>query len=442
MPPASPTSPLTRRAPIAASLACLAALAGAGCQTTGMGPLAVWRMGKDSSLSDGPTDKELGPDNRNLMARWFTPKNPPSHTNNAGSTLVLGSNGWKAMKGEANPEADAEYKAALALYQQNKLDEAEAAFAALAKKRKGSPWGEKGQYFLAETRYQRGKLVAAHDGYELLMKDYPGTEYVDKVAKREFAIAQTWLSQYDPKAPPETKLPWTAHFDGREPLVDAHGHALRALEHVRHHNPQGDLADDAVMRIADEHLTQGDYEMAALYYDQLISDHPKSPFLQRAQLASIDARMKGYIGPEYDGSGLDRAKDLVKQTMTTFADRPAGNEKLYHTLDVINDSEAERDYVRAAYYKRAGYPASAEFYFAKVTQRYPKSPWAVKAKTELASIAKVPRVRHDPSKIMTVPGSSDPMLGGSGASGAGGVGGMGGMGMGGLGGMGMPGGMN
>lgn len=444
MPPAYPTphpnrpADAPRRAPLGAVLACLAALAGSGCQTTGMNPFSVWRMGKDASLSKGPTEKELGPDNRNLMARLFTPVKPPTQSNNNDtSTLVLGSNGWKPMKSETNPEADAEYKAALALFQQKKLDEAETAFAALAKKRKGTPWGEKGQFYLAESSFQRGKLVAAHDSYEVLMKDYPGTENVEKVAKREYAIAQTWLSQYDPKAPAGSKLPWTAHFDGREPLIDAHGHALRALEHVRHHNPQGELADDAVMRIADEHLAGGDYEMAALYYDQLITDHPKSPFLQRAQNASIDARMKGYVGPAYDGSGLDKARELVKQTMAAFPDRPAGNEKLYHTLDLINDSEAERDYFRAAYYKRAGYPASAEFYFAKVTQRFPKSSWAAKAKTELASLAKVPRVRHDPSKIMTLPGSNDPVLGGSGASGAGGVGGMGGMG-----GMGMPGGMN
>ncbi len=89
-------------------------------------------------------------------------------------------------------------------------------------------------------------------------------------------------------------------------------------------------------------MKHGDYESAALYYDQLITDHPKSPYLQQAQLAAIDARMKGYLGPEYDGSGLEKARELVKQTMATFPDRPAGNEKLYHTLDLINDQEAER----------------------------------------------------------------------------------------------------
>jgi outer membrane protein assembly factor BamD (BamD/ComL family) len=429
------------RAPLGVALAGLAVLSGAGCQATLSGPLARWRMGTDSSLSPGPTDKELGPENRSFIARWIKPKAPVSSHDDLGPTLVLGSNGWSPMKTEANPEADAEFKAAETLFQQGKLEDAETAFATLAKKRKGTPWGERGQYYLAETQFQRGKLVTAHDSYELLMKDYPGTDRVDKVVKREFAIAQTWLAQYDPKSPPESRLPWSAHFDGREPWIDVRGHALRALEHVRHHNPQGELADDAVLRIADEHFAQGDYDTAALYYDQLITDHPKSPFLQRAQLATIDSRMKGYIGPEYDGSGLEKAREMVKQTMATFPDRLAGGEKLYHTLDLINDQEAERTYVVGAYYKRAGYPTSAEYYFAKVVQRHPKSPWAAKAKTELASLAKTPRTRHDPSKIMTAPGSTDSFFNGPNSM-MGGMGGMGGMGMGGMGGMGMPGGMN
>jgi outer membrane protein assembly factor BamD (BamD/ComL family) len=435
--PARP-APRPRRRWLGLALTGLAAIGvGAGCQTTGNSPLALWRFGHDDSLSKPPTEAELGKDDRNFMLRWLRPKTPPpANVDTPG--LVLGSDGWRPMANKPNPEAEAEFHAAEALFQQGKFAEAEPLFKQLAKKRKGSVWGEKGQFYLAETQYQSGKLVAAHDSFDLLEKDYQGTEFNEKVIAREFAIAQAWLAQSDPKAPAEAKLPWYAHFNGQMPLIDTQGHAIRALEHVRHYNPKGPLADDAVLRIADEYMGNKDYETAAMYYDQLITDHPKSPFLQRAQLAAIDARMKGYVGPEYDGAGLEKARELVKQTMATFPDRAVNNEKLYHTLDLINDQDAERTYVVGNYYRRAGYPESAEYYFAKIPQRWPKSPWASKAKTQLASLAKVPRKRHDPSKIMTQPGSTDSM-GGS----QGGMGGMGGMGMGGMGmgGMGGPGGM-
>jgi outer membrane protein assembly factor BamD (BamD/ComL family) len=419
-------------------LAGLAALTGAGCQSTGtFNPMNLWRISQDDTLSKPPTLAETG-DDRSIMARWISPKKPPAGNVNS-SSVVLGSDGWRPMKAEPNPEADKEFKAVETLYQQGKLEEAETGFQELAKKRKGTPWGEKSQYYLAETQYQRNRLVAAHDSYDLLIKDYPGTEYVAKVAKREYEIAQFWLAQCDPKLPDDKKLPWESRFNGRLPLLDLRGHALRALEHVRHNNPNGELADDAVLRIADEHFALRDYDSAALYYDQLITDHPKSPFLQRAQLAVIDTRMRAYLGPEYDGSGLEKARDMVHQTMHNFPDRPAGTEKLYHTLDLINDAEAERTYVIAEYYRRTGKVASAEFYYGKIPRVWPKSPWATKAKTQLASLAKMPRTQSLPSKIMSLPGSNDSFFSGQGGMGMGMGGmGMGGMGMGGMG----PGGMN
>jgi outer membrane protein assembly factor BamD (BamD/ComL family) len=419
----------------------LAALvATSGCQSTG-GFLTLWRQGADDSLSKGPTKEEIN-DNRNLMARWLTPKrNPHSDPDaiNPPSTLMLGSNGYKPMQAPKNPEAEAEFQRAETLFQQGKLEEAESLFAKLAKNRKGTPWGEKGQYYLAECQYQRGKLVPAHDSYEKLVADYPGTEFLDKLVSREYAIAQAWLALGDPKAKPEQKMPWNARFNGERPLLDTKGTALQALEHVRHHDPTGPLADDAVLRIADEHMNLGDYESAALYYDQLVTDHPKSPFLQRAQLAAIDARIKGYLGPEYDGSGLEQARELIKQTMATFPDRPAGNEKLYHTLDLINDQEAERTFVIGDYYQRTGKVVSAEYYFGKIRQRWPKSPWATKAKTRLAQLAKMPRKSSAPSKINLTPTAGDPFASSGGINGPNGPYGMGGMGN--VGAMGMPGGM-
>jgi hypothetical protein len=162
--------------------------------------------------------------------------------------------------------------------------------------------------------------------------------------------------------------------------------------------------------------------------------------LQHAQLEAIDARMKGYLGPEYDGSGLEKVRLLVRQTMQTFPERQASYEKLYHTLDLVNDAQSEKTFEDGMYYKRIGKVASAEFYLGKIPQRWPNSPWAVKAKTELAQLAKLPRKPSKPSKIIIPPGSTDPFFS-AGPMGGMGMGGMGMGGMGGMGMMGMPGGM-
>ncbi|MGZ3379948.1 MAG: tetratricopeptide repeat protein [Isosphaeraceae bacterium] len=421
-----------------------------GCQSFSV-PFAQWTAGYDPSLTkkiskaekDGTTSETVE-EPRTLLQRWLNPKKDKEAkdddssklpSSKSPSTLVLGSDGWRPMlKPQKNPEAEKEFDEAHKLFQQGKLAEAETAFAKIAKNRKGSHWGERAQYYVAEIQYQQKRYVKANDSYERLFADYPGTEFLDKLVSREYALAQMWLSQSDPKAKPEQKLPWYTHFTGEQPIIDTQGMALKALEHVRHHWSDGPLADDAVLQIAEFHMRTADYESAATYYDQLIADHQKSPFFQKAQLAAIDARMKAYLGPEYDGSGLEKARELVKQTMTSFPDRQASYENLYHTLDLINDQEAERTYKVGEYYKRVGKVASAEYYFGKIPQRWPSSPWALKSKTELAQLAKMPRKPSVPSKIMTRPGSNDPFYSGMGGMGMGGMGGMGGIG-------GMPGGM-
>ena len=55
------------------------------------------------------------------------------------------------------------------------------------------------------------------------------------------------------------------------------------------------------MQIADYHYKAGDFEAASYYYDQLIDDAPQERSAPRqAHMASIDAKLKAYIGPEYD----------------------------------------------------------------------------------------------------------------------------------------------
>ncbi len=419
-----------------------------GCQGFS-GPITQWRQAYDGGLFRGVSKDEMadasGPaDSQNLFDRWVTPRHAAKGTADgaAPSTLVLGSDGWRPIaKPPKDPRADAELEAAKKLFEQGQFPEAEKAFIKIAKDRKGTHWGETAQYYVAETQYQRGKYVDAHDSFEKLHAVYPATDYLEKLVAREYAIAEIWTRQDDPNAPKDKLLPWYSRFDGRLPLIDSQGYALKALEHVRHNDPTGPLADDAALQIAEYYMKHHDYESAGMYYDQFIAEYAKSPYLQQVQHAAIDARLKGYLGPEYDASGLTKARELVQKTLKTFPEQQASYEGLYHTLDVINNAEAEKTYLTGEYYKRVGKIPAAEFYLGKIPQRWPGSPWAAKAKVELAQLAKMPRTPSKPSKIMIPPGSTDPFGNGGGMGGMGGGmggmgGGMGGMGMGGMGGMG------
>jgi outer membrane protein assembly factor BamD (BamD/ComL family) len=447
------TSATARRDPmrVGLMLAVIAFVASAGCQNGGV--LRRWNAQRDPTLAKPITEDELG-DNRNMVAKWFNPK---------ATTNTRAFNAMTALAPKkADPETLKEIAAAEDLFQQGRLDEAEKALVKLekkknqaaipidsdgneskeaknlwskvkentfSKKKKIEPsWGEKILFYLAEVQYQQGKFVAANETYERLLNEYPGSPHKEKAVEREFAIATAWFAAGDEaekaekakggeaqqaNAPPKDdgvrKAAWTDHFNGRMPLVDVEGYALRAMEHVRQHDATGPLADIATITLADHYMKRDDYENASAYYDQLITEYPKSKLLQRAMLGSIDAKLKAYLGPEYDGDGLDKAKVLIKQTMTTFPQRDqATNDLLYKDLDLIADQQAAISYNRGEFFRRTGYPGGAEFYFGEVRARWPNSPWAEKAKVQMASLAKAPRKTIAPSKILSLPGAPDP----------------------------------
>lgn len=448
--------------------AAAAALAAAGCQS-GVGPLARWQMARDGVLAPAPSTAEVG-DARGPVARLFTPERASRTVDpEVARAGTAADPATRSDPARPDPETKAELDAAMRLYNEGQLAEAEKIFARLDRKKvrahipmlaggqsikeqsngtfwtrdsglgnlagpfkkSQAPWGEGVLFYLAESQYRQGKLTAANDTYAKLASTYSGSQYLEKVAEREYAIATEWLEAVDPDSPPERREKLGDRVNGRLPFVDVKGHALQVLEHVRHHDPLGPLADDAVMRIADFHFDSGHFEEASTYYDQLITDHPKSPLALRAHVRSIDAKIKAYIGPDYDSDGLEEARKLIGRAMTAFPERdPETSEFLSHSLDLINDQQAEIAFRRGEFYRKTGYAGAAELSYAEVRARWPRSEWAAKAKDQLDHIARAPRKEVLPSKIMTAPGAPDPFTSGASmgsmVSSPGGLGGLGG----------------
>ena len=229
-------------------------------------------------------------------------------------------------------------------FEQGKFAEAEKAFAKIAKDRKGTPWGETAQYYLAETQYQRGKYVDAHDSFEKLHADYPATDYLESWSAASMPSPSSGTFKTTPTHP-RTNASLVRSIRRRFADHRHSGYALKAPRARPAQRPDGRAGrrrrtpDRGILHEAPR------LESAAIYYDQFIAEYPKSPFLQKVQHAAIDARLKGYLGPEYDASGLEKARDLVRKTMETFPEQQASYEGLYHTLDVINNAEAEKTFL-------------------------------------------------------------------------------------------------
>ena len=122
---------------------------------------------------------------------------------------------------------DGGFKRAVTQFRLGRFTEAERQFAWIVQVRKGTTWEERARYYLAECQYLQAKYVVALDNFERLYRDYPATEYLDKLVSREYEIARFWLAQSDARIPAGRKQSWMGRLDGRLPRLDIRGSALR-----------------------------------------------------------------------------------------------------------------------------------------------------------------------------------------------------------------------
>jgi TolA-binding protein len=231
----------------------------------------------------------------------------------------------QAPIGEANltapkPAADGEFQSAPKLFSNGKFAEAERQFAWIAQVRKGTTWGERSQYYLAECQYQQKKYVEALESFRRLYVDYPATNFREQLVGREYEIAQFWLAEARREDRAGRKVPVAVQVNGRPAPLDAEQKALRAFEAVRHHDPTGPLADDAAVQIAEYYMRSRDFDSAAIYFAQFVANYPKHPLWPRARLRGIQAKTCSFLATQRDTASLNVARELAKPFLRSYFD--------------------------------------------------------------------------------------------------------------------------
>jgi len=229
---------------------------------------------------------------------------------------------WKKMVGRGPNEVVG--RAALAegdaLFREGKFKEAIAKYKVAIDRWPDSGVEEDALWQLAECLFFTDQYPKAEDCYDQLVKKYANTRYLDRIAQRQFVIAQYWIA-LDRKRPLPVIVPNLA--DRSRPLFDTRGRALKAYEHVRLNDPRGPLADDSIMAQANAHFLDRQWMDADYFYGLLRSEYPDSDFLLQAHMLGLQAKLRAYQGPGYEGSMLDDASILADQILVQFPDQLA-----------------------------------------------------------------------------------------------------------------------
>jgi outer membrane protein assembly factor BamD (BamD/ComL family) len=277
------------------------------------------------------------------------------------------------------------------LYQKQDYKAAEDEFKAAAGRWPDSQLEEQGLFYLGECYYMQGKYIKARDTYDKLVQQHPNTRRLDMVVDREWSIAKYWETHYfDYKEKWRTGI--NNPIDPTLPWFDKIGHSVKTYESIRLNDPTGPRADDAIMAAAGIYFRLERYGDADYHYSLLRSDYPQSDFQFEAHVLGLQAKLRMYQGPDYDGAPLDDAKVLARRLKTQFSGRLSDEER-----DRLNSVEAQvaqatetRDIQLAQYYDNTQHYGAARIIYEDVANKYGSSPVAAEARTRAEEIKPLP----------------------------------------------------
>lgn len=262
-------------------------------------------------------------------------------------------------------------------------------FAIAADRGRFAQFQQDAMFMLAESYYFDDRYIKARDSYDALVAKYPNTRYLDALVEREWNIARYW-EKYEDYSP---DWAMTANaIDKTRPWFDTIGHAVKTYDNIRLNDPTGPRADDAIMATANIYFRRGRFEEADYHYTLLRREYPRSEMQFEAHILGLQAKLRKYQGPDYDGAPVEEAEKLVKQIRRQFAGRLKADEqeRLRVVEAQLKQQLAMADFRMAEYFDGTKHYAAAQMYYSRVAQQHPDTELAAQARTRLAEISDKP----------------------------------------------------
>jgi tetratricopeptide (TPR) repeat protein len=385
-----------RRAATAGIVLCL--VAASGCASLSM-PKMPWA--KTQPAAEGEVAGELGQDADSAV---ISSEYGQAETE-FGWDFFRGENvkkRWKKLVGRGPNEPVARNALAEAdtLFREAKYAKAIPKYKVAIDRWPDSVIEEDAMWQLAECWFFTDQYPKAEDQYDELVKKYANTRYLDRIAQRQFVIAQYWIAidqkQHLPLLVPNL-------VDRSRPLFDTRGRALKAYDHVRINDPRGSLADDSIMAQANAHFMDRQWMDADYFYGLLRTEYPDSDFLLQAHLLGLQAKLRAYQGAGYEGGVLDEAEILADQILVQFPDQLDAEEqtRVGKTRAEIAAQQAQRHWNRAEFYAKGKHYTSARIYYALIARDYPKTQLAQVSREKLNLLAGKEDVSDNPFPMLT-----------------------------------------
>ena len=243
-------------------------------------------------------------------------------------------------------------------------------------------------YMKGESYFFADHYDDSRKAFELLIKEYPNTRHIDRVAARRFDIAQYWLAVHRDD-PTYFLIPnWR---DEQMPHNDVFGNAVRVYDKIRLDDPTGRLSDDATMAAATAYFAEGKYRQADRFFTDLRRTYPESEHQFEAALLAVKSKIQLYQGPDYDSAPLEEGQALIELMFEQWPEESNEHrEFLTNSFKDIRLKLAQREWETGQFFDGRGEYGGARFYYTRVVQDFADTSLATNAQDRLAVIADRP----------------------------------------------------
>jgi len=227
-------------------------------------------------------------------------------------------------------------------------------------------WLPEAYLLRGDAKTAAGNEYDALYDYETVIRDFTASPSFPKAVERELDIGVAYLNGMRKK------------FLGLR-IDNATSTGEELLVRVQERMVGSELAERAMIELADYYYRKRDMEMAAEAYDIFTRLYPDSRYYKKALQRQIYANIARFKGPRYDASGLLAASLLIDDFTRRFpveAERTGINSALAARVD---ESAAAQLLEIARWYLRRDDPASARYTLRRMIRRYPRTNAAARA---------------------------------------------------------------
>jgi outer membrane protein assembly factor BamD (BamD/ComL family) len=267
---------------------------------------------------------------------------------------------------------DVIYAKAQALFAEQEWKAAGAAFAKVWKDHPRSPLASDAQFFEAEARYGQEKYAGAFELYKRYLKDWPLSPHAPLIQRRIYDIGTYTIEA--------GKHGFLGIFNYSSEGVDELDYLVSAF-------PHGDLADDALVYMADFEWRERRPQEAINHLHDLIDNYPASEWALEGRLRLAKAYRDLNRGTKYDADALQRSAaqyrsylDLVTNDRARAREYGPQIEAARAELAEVEETMAQKKLEASDFYLRSGNADAARAELKNVLRTFPKSQAAEEAR--------------------------------------------------------------